>query len=119
MIGKRLINLGADALVIEGSEAGGHVGSVSTSVLAQEILPFLSTQIPIFIAGGIATGSAIASYLQMGAAGCQLGTRFVCASESIAHPNFKEAFIRAQSRDAIITPQLDPRFSIIPVRALF
>jgi enoyl-[acyl-carrier protein] reductase II len=54
----------------------------------------------------------------MGAAGCQLGTRFVCATECVAHPNFKKEFIKAQARDAVTSPQLDPRFPVIPVRAL-
>ena len=67
---------------------------------------------------GIGKGAAIASYLEMGAAGVQLGTRFVCASESIAHPNFKKAFIRASAREAIASMQIDPRFPVIPVRAL-
>ena len=114
---KRLVRQGADALVIEGSEAGGHIGPVSTSVLAQEILPFLTT-VPIFVAGGIATGAMVAQYLKMGAAGCQLGTRFVCAEECVAHPNFKKTFIRAKSRDAVATAQFDPILPVIPVRAL-
>ena len=54
----------------------------------------------------------------MGAAGVQLGTRFVCAHESIAHPRFKQAFIRASARDAVLSVQLDARFPVIPVRAL-
>ena len=58
------------------------------------------------------------AYLEMGAAGVQLGTRFVCADESIAHPRFKQAFIRAAARDAVASVQLDPRFPVIPVRAL-
>jgi enoyl-[acyl-carrier protein] reductase II len=117
VLAKKLLKLGVDALIIEGMEAGGHIGPVSTSVLAQEILPHI-TQIPIFVAGGIGRGEAIVSYLEMGAAGCQLGTRFVCATESVAHSEFKKAFINAQARDAIISPQLDPRFPVIPVRAL-
>jgi enoyl-[acyl-carrier protein] reductase II len=117
-IGQRLIQMGADALIIEGNEAGGHVGSVSTSVLAQEILPHLSDQVPVFIAGGIGCGSIIVSYLEMGASGCQLGTRFVCSKESIAHDKFKESFIKANSRDAVITQQLDMRFPILPVRVI-
>jgi len=116
-LAKRLIRSGVDALVIEGAEAGGHIGPVVTNVLAQEILPNI-TEVPIFVAGGIGRGEAIVSYLEMGAAGCQLGTRFVCATESIAHPNFKKAFIRASARDAVPTVQLDPRFPVIPVRAL-
>lgn len=118
VMGKRLIRHGADALIIEGTEAGGHIGPVSTSVLAQEILPVLKDAVPLFVAGGIGHGDAIAAYLGMGAAGVQLGTRFVCASESIAHPNFKRAFIQAAARDAVASVQIDPRLPVIPVRAL-
>jgi enoyl-[acyl-carrier protein] reductase II len=117
-LAKKLIRSGADALVIEGMEAGGHIGPVSTSVLAQEILPVVARDIPVFVAGGIGRGEAIAAYLEMGAVGVQLGTRFVCASECIAHPNFKKAFIRASARDAIPSIQIDPRLPVIPVRAL-
>lgn len=116
-LAKKLIRSGADALVIEGSEAGGHIGPVSLNVLAQEILPHI-TEVPVFVAGGIGRGEAILSYLEMGAAGVQLGTRFVCATESIAHPNFKKAFLRGAARDALPTVQLDERFPVIPVRAL-
>ena len=116
-VAKRLVRLGADAIIVEGAEAGGHVGPVTTSVLAQEILPGLDN-VPIFIAGGIGRGDTILSYLELGASGCQLGTRFVCASESIAHPDFKRAFIRAAARDAVTSVQLDPDFPVIPVRAL-
>jgi enoyl-[acyl-carrier protein] reductase II len=116
-LAKKLIRSGADALVIEGSEAGGHIGPVSLGVLAQEILPHVS-EVPIFVAGGIGRGEAILSYLEMGAAGAQLGTRFVCASEGIAHPKFKQAFLRAASRDALPSVQLDERFPVIPVRAI-
>jgi enoyl-[acyl-carrier protein] reductase II len=117
-LAKKLMRSGADALVIEGMEAGGHIGPVSTSVLAQEILPHVSKDIPVFVAGGIGRGEAIAAYLEMGAVGVQLGTRFVCATESIAHANFKKAFIRASARDAIPSVQIDPRLPVIPVRAL-
>lgn len=117
-LAKKLLRSGADALVIEGMEAGGHIGPVSTSVLAQEMLPELSEDHLIFVAGGIGRGEAIAGYLEMGACGVQLGTRFACASESIAHPNFKKAFFRASARDAIASVQVDPRLPVIPVRAL-
>ena len=117
-LAKKLIRSGVDALVIEGMEAGGHIGPVSTSVLAQEMLPWIADQVPVFVAGGIGRGEAIAAYLDMGAAGVQLGTRFVCATESIAHPNFKRAFIRASARDAVASVQVDPRLPVIPVRAL-
>jgi enoyl-[acyl-carrier protein] reductase II len=117
-LAKKLMRSNVDALVIEGMEAGGHIGPVSTSVLAQEILPNVAHDIPVFIAGGIGRGEAIAAYLEMGAVGVQLGTRFVCATESIAHANFKKAFIRASARDAILSVQIDPRLPVIPVRAL-
>jgi enoyl-[acyl-carrier protein] reductase II len=117
-LAKKLIRSGVDALVIEGMEAGGHIGPVSTSVLAQEMLPTIAEQVPVFVAGGIGRGEAIAGYLEMGAAGVQLGTRFVCATECIAHANFKKAFIRASARDAIASIQIDPRLPVIPVRAL-
>jgi enoyl-[acyl-carrier protein] reductase II len=116
-IGKKLVRSGVDALVIEGTEAGGHIGPVSTSVLAQEILPLI-TDVPVFVAGGIGRGEAIVSYLEMGASGVQLGTRFVCASESIAHENFKKAFINANARDATASVQYHPDFPVIPVRAI-
>ncbi len=117
-LAKKLLRSGADALVIEGSEAGGHIGPVSTSVLAQEILAPLASEALIFVAGGIGTGDMIAAYLEMGACGVQLGTRFACASESIAHPDFKKAFFRANARDAVASVQVDPRLPVIPVRAL-
>ncbi|MFV9875709.1 MAG: NAD(P)H-dependent flavin oxidoreductase [Rickettsiales endosymbiont of Dermacentor nuttalli] len=117
VIAKKLIKSGVDAIIIEGMEAGGHIGPVSTSVLVQEILPNVS-EVPIFVAGGIARGEAIANFLRMGAAGCQLGTRFVCTHESIAHPNFKKIFIQSHARDAVVSVQVSEEFPIIPVRAI-
>ena len=116
-IARRLVRMGADALVIEGSEAGGHIGPVSLAVLAQEILPEVR-DVPVFVAGGIGRGEAIVAFMQMGAAGAQLGTRFAAAAESIAHPRFKQAFIEARARDALPSVQLDPAFPVIPVRGL-
>ena len=112
-----LIERGADALILEGSEAGGHIGPVALSVLIQQIL-FEVDSVPIFIAGGIATGRMMAHLLMMGAAGVQMGTRFVMSEECTAHENFKEAFRRARARDAMATPQFDSRLPVIPVRAL-
>lgn len=117
VLAKKLVRSGADAIIIEGAEAGGHIGPVSTSVLAQEILPVID-QVPVFVAGGIGRGEAIATYLEMGASGAQLGTRFVVAEECVAHENFKKAFVRANARDAIASVQIDDRFPVIPVRAL-
>jgi enoyl-[acyl-carrier protein] reductase II len=117
VLAKRLVRSGADAIVIEGSEAGGHIGPVSLTVLAQEVLPHLH-DVPVFVAGGLGRGDAILSYLEMGASGAQLGTRFAATTDSIAHANFKQAFIRANARDALPSIQLDERFPVIPVRGL-
>lgn len=118
MVAKRMIKMGVDALILEGSEAGGHIGPVSTSVLAQEILPHISADVPIFMAGGIGRGDMIASYMQMGAVGAQIGTLFAASEESIAHDSFKNVFVKANARDAVITRQLYDDFPVIPVRAL-
>ena len=117
-LAKKLIRSGVDAIVIEGMEAGGHIGPVSTSVLVQEILPEIKDQVPVFVAGGIGRGEMMASYVEQGAAGVQIGTRLVCATECIAHPAFKKAFLRGNARDAIASVQIDPRLPVIPVRAL-
>jgi enoyl-[acyl-carrier protein] reductase II len=116
-LAKRFVRLGSDAIVIEGSEAGGHIGPVSLTVLAQEILPHLR-DVPIFVAGGLGRGEAILSYLEMGASGAQLGTRFAASAESIAHERFKKFFIQANARDAVPSVELDPRLPVIPVRGL-
>lgn len=116
-MGQRLVRSGADALIVEGHEAGGHVGPLSTGVLVQEILPLMPV-VPVFVAGGIGRGETILHYLAMGAAGCQLGTRFVCAHESRVHPATKATYLAAAGRDAVVSQQLDPKFRVIPVRAL-
>jgi enoyl-[acyl-carrier protein] reductase II len=116
-MGRRAIRSGAEALIVEGHEAGGHVGPVATNVLVQEVMPLMG-DVPVFVAGGIGRGEMIAHFIALGAAGCQLGTRFVCAHESRVHPKVKAAYIRANARDATLSPQLDPRFRIIPVRAI-
>jgi enoyl-[acyl-carrier protein] reductase II len=113
----KLIKMGTDALILEGSEAGGHIGPVSLTVLIQQIL-FNVDSVPIFVAGGIATGRMMAHLLMMGAAGIQMGTRFVMSDECAVHPQFKETFRRAKARDAVATPQFDSRLPVIPVRAL-
>ncbi len=117
-IARRMIGYGADALIIEGSEAGGHIGHVSTVVLLQDILYEFGQQLPIFVAGGIATGKMIAHLTLMGAAGAQMGTRFVTAEECNTHQKFKEVFIRARSREAIATPQYSSKLPVVSVRAL-
>lgn len=117
VIAKRMIKFGADALIIEGAEAGGHIGHVTTLVLLQEIL-FNYSETPIFVAGGIASGKMMAHLLLMGAAGVQLGTRFVMTEECQVHPEMKQAFCRAQARHAAATTQVDPRLPVVSVRAI-
>ncbi|MBO7536752.1 MAG: nitronate monooxygenase, partial [Alphaproteobacteria bacterium] len=117
VIARRLFKQGIDALVIEGSEAGGHVGPLSTMILIQDILLNMK-EYPIFVAGGILRGEMVAALLKLGAAGCQLGTVFACCKESTAHENFKKAYFRASGRNAILPVQLDKKFNIAPVRAL-
>ena len=116
-IARRMLSYGADALILEGSEAGGHIGHVSTIVLLQEIL-FNFPETTIFVAGGIATGRMIAHLAIMGAAGAQMGTRFVLAEECNAHAQFKDVFIKARAREAISTPQYSTRLPVVSVRAL-
>lgn len=119
-IALRMIRSGADAIILEGTEAGGHIGHVSTIVLLQQVLFQMPPEhdVPIFVAGGIATGKMIAHLLLMGAAGVQMGTRFVLSQECRVHENFKKAFIRAKAWDAVATPQFDPKIPVISVRAL-
>ena len=116
-IAKRLIEWGADALMLEGSEAGGHIGHVSLAILLQQVL-FTVDSVPVFVAGGIGSGRLIPHLLLMGAAGVQLGTRFVVTEECKTHPRFKEAFIKARARDAVGTPQVGSELHVVAVRAL-
>lgn len=117
-IAERMIKFGADAIILEGSEAGGHIGHVSSVVLMQQVLFRFADQLPVFVAGGIATGKMIAHALLMGASGAQLGTRFVMTEECRVHDNFKMAFRRANARDAVATPQFDSKLPVVSVRAL-
>ncbi len=118
-IAQRMIDYGADALILEGSEAGGHIGHVSTIVLLQQVLFNFSDKIPIFVAGGIATGKMIAHLLLMGASGVQLGTVFAMSEESPAHIKFKERYKRANAREAIATPRYDSALPVVSVRAIY
>jgi enoyl-[acyl-carrier protein] reductase II len=87
-------------------------------ILWQQILFQFSHEVPVFIAGGVASGKMMAHLLLMGASGVHLGTRFVMTDECVAHANVKEEFRRAQARDAVASPQFDSRLPVIPVRAL-
>jgi enoyl-[acyl-carrier protein] reductase II len=116
-IAERMLSYGVDGLILEGMEAGGHVGRVTLTILLQQVL-FEVSDVPVFVAGGIASGRMCAHLFLMGAAGVQLGTVFAVATESCAHPEFKQAFIRAKARDAVATPEFDSRLPVVAVRAL-
>lgn len=116
MLARRLIKMGVDALIVEGTESGGHIGSVATTVLMQEIIP--NVDVPVFVAGGIGTGRMIATALLFGAAGCQIGTTFCALAETPVHENWKKAYYRATARNAVQTVQMSDTFPIIPVRSL-
>lgn len=116
-IARRMVRYGADAIILEGMEAGGHVGHVSLIVLLQQVL-FELNDVPVFVAGGIASGKMCAHLLLMGACGIQMGTRFVLAEECSAHPEFKNQFKKAKARTAVSTPQYDSRLPVVAVRAL-
>ncbi len=116
-LAKRLLAYGADALILEGTEAGGHIGPVSLTVLIQQVL-FHCAEVPVFVAGGIGTGRLMAHLLMLGASGVQLGTRFAVAKECDVHPNFKQALLRAAAREAQPTGEFDPGLPVVSVRAL-
>lgn len=100
-LAKRMEKLGADAVVAEGMEAGGHIGSQTTMSLMENILPEIS--IPVVVAGSIVDGRGLAAALLMGAQGVQMGSRFLLAEECQAHPNMKEAIIKATDTDSVVT----------------
>ena len=93
--------VGADAIVAEGAESGGEIGEVATMVLVPQVVD--SVQIPVVAAGGIADGRGLAAALALGAQGVQMGTRFVCSQECIAHPKVKERIIQAGDRSTVVT----------------
>lgn len=100
-LAKRLERQGADALIVEGTEAGGHIGELTTMSLVPQVVD--SVDIPVIAAGGIADGRGFLAALSLGAEGIQMGTRFVCSTECIAHDNYKEKIIKSKDRDAIVT----------------
>ena len=100
---KRAEKQGADAIVAEGTEAGGHIGELTTMVLTPQIAS--AVNIPVIAAGGIADGRGVAAAFALGAEGVQLGTRFICCSECTVHPNYKQAVIDARDRSTAITGQ--------------
>jgi enoyl-[acyl-carrier protein] reductase II len=108
----RLEREGVDALIVEGTEAGGHIGELTTFALVPQVVD--SVKIPVIAAGGVGDGRGFLAALSLGAEGVQIGTRFVCSTEAKVHLNYKEAIIKAKDRDAQVTG----RSTGYPVRAL-
>lgn len=109
---KRMQSCGADALVAEGTEAGGHIGENTTMVLVPQVVD--AVEIPVIAAGGIADGRGIAAAFMLGAEGVQIGTRFVVTEEAQVHENYKECILKARDIDSRVTG----RSTGHPVRAL-
>lgn len=100
-LAKRLERAGVDILVAEGMECGGHIGEIATMPLVPQIVDAVG--IPVVAAGGIYDGRGLVAALALGAVGVQMGTRFVCAKECTAHPNYKRAIIEARDRSTVVT----------------
>lgn len=111
-LAKRMETLGADAIVVEGTEAGGHVGELTTMTLVPQIVD--AVNIPVIAAGGIADGRGLLAAVSLGAEGVQIGTRFICSNECTAHANYKQRVLKAKDRDAIVTARVTGH----PVRGL-
>ncbi|NSW81983.1 MAG: enoyl-[acyl-carrier-protein] reductase FabK [Syntrophothermus sp.] len=98
-LAKRLVRLGADAVIAEGMESGGHIGEMTTMCLVPMVVD--AVDVPVIAAGGIADGRGFAAVLALGAEGVQMGTRFICAEECPAHPRYKEKVLKAKDRDTV------------------
>ena len=101
ILAKRLVNQGADAIIAEGMESGGHIGEQTTMTLVPQVADAVS--IPVIAAGGIGDGRGIAAAFMLGAEAVQMGTRFVVAKESIVHENYKQRIIKAKDIDSTVT----------------
>lgn len=100
-LAQRMEKVGASAVVAEGTEAGGHIGELTTMVLVPQVADAVS--IPVIAAGGVADGRGMAASFALGAEGVQIGTRFICSDECTVHENYKELVLKAKDRDAIVT----------------
>ena len=109
---QKVAKQGADAVIAEGTEAGGHIGEITTMCLTPQIVD--AVDIPVVCAGGIADVRGAVAAFALGADGIQVGTRFICSDECIAHDNYKQAVLKAKDRDAVVTG----RSTGAPVRAL-
>ena len=111
-VAKRMERIGADAIVVEGMEAGGHIGRLTSLALLPQVVDAVS--IPVIAAGGFGDGRALAAGLMLGAEGIQVGTRFVVADESNAHENFKKSILKAKDVSTVVTGEITGH----PVRVL-
>ncbi len=109
---RKMEKMGADGVVAEGTESGGHIGELTTMALVPQVAD--AVEIPVLAAGGIADSRGIVAALALGAQGVQMGTRFICSTECTVHENYKQAVIDAKDRDAVVTG----RYTGHPVRAL-
>jgi enoyl-[acyl-carrier protein] reductase II len=100
-LAQRMVKVGADAIIVEGTEAGGHIGELTTMVLVPQIVD--AVDVPVIAAGGIADGRGLVAALALGASGVQVGTRFICATECTAHENYKMKVLSAKDRDTTVT----------------
>jgi enoyl-[acyl-carrier protein] reductase II len=100
-LAQRMERAGADAVIVEGTEAGGHIGELTTLVLVPQVVDAVS--IPVIAAGGIADGRGFIAALALGAKGVQMGTRFICTTECTVHENFKQKIVKARDRDTVVT----------------
>lgn len=100
-LAKRLEAAGADAIIGEGMEAGGHIGELTTMVLTPQLVD--AVEVPVIAAGGIADGRGLAAAFALGAEGVQVGTRFMCADECVIHPDVKERIVKSRDRDTMVT----------------
>ncbi len=100
-LAKRVEEKGADAIVIEGMEGGGHIGTLTSMALMSNVIPLVN--LPVLVAGGISDGRAMAAALLMGASGVQMGSRFLLTDECPAHPDFKQKIVEAVDTDSVVT----------------
>ena len=100
-LAKRLVRVGADALIAEGTESGGHIGEIATMPLVPQVVD--AVEVPVIAAGGIADSRGMAAAFALGAHAVQMGSRFVLSEECIAHPNYKNLVLKAKDRSTVVT----------------